>query len=266
MCSVILLRRPGHAWPLIVAANRDEMNDRPWLPPGRHWPDRPEVVAGKDELADGSWCGLNDSGVLAAVLNREGTLGPAAGKRSRGELVLEALDHADAPVEALSDLDTRAYRPFNLLLADNRDAWLLEHAGEAGRTRVRVTPISEGVSMITARGLNALDCPRTRRYRPLFAAAPAPDPETERWAEWEMLLASRVSGAGDDPREAMCIVTPPVGGKGGFETTSSSIIALPAMDRAGVLPRWRFAAGRPDEAPFLDVDLGRGSGPVSPTV
>ncbi|MDG3440110.1 NRDE family protein [Nitrospirillum amazonense] len=261
MCSVILLRRPGHAWPLIVAANRDEMNNRPWLPPARHWPDRPEVVAGKDELADGSWCGLNDTAVLAAVLNREGSLGPAAGKRSRGELVLEALDHADAPVEALSDLDTRAYRPFNLLLADNRDAWLLEHTGEAGRNRVRVTPIPEGVSMITARGLNAADCPRTRRYRPLFAAAPAPDPETDHWAEWEMLLASRVSGAGDNPREAMCIVTPQ-----GFETTSSSLIALPAMDRAGVLPRWRFAAGRPDEAPFLDVDLGRGFGPISPTV
>ncbi|TWB38148.1 NRDE family protein [Nitrospirillum pindoramense] len=261
MCSVILLRRPGHAWPLIVAANRDEMNDRPWLPPARHWPDRPEVVAGKDELADGSWCGLNDTGVLAAILNREGTLGPAAGKRSRGELVLEALDHADAPMEALSDLDTRAYRPFNLLLADNRDAWLLEHTGEAGRTRVRVTPIPEGVSMITARGLNAADCPRTRRYRPLFAAAPAPDPETVAssgsWGpEWEMLLASRISGDGDDPREAMCIVVPPIEGRGSFQTTSSSLIALPAMDRPGVPPRWRFAAGRPDLVPFQDLDLG----------
>ena len=29
-------------------------------------------------------------------LNRKGTLGPATGKRSRGELVLEALDHAEA--------------------------------------------------------------------------------------------------------------------------------------------------------------------------
>ncbi|MDE1148781.1 MAG: NRDE family protein [Azospirillaceae bacterium] len=253
MCSVIILRRPGHAWPLIVAANRDEMNTRPWTPPGRHWPDRPEVVAGRDDLADGSWLGLNDTGVLAAVLNREGTLGPADGMRSRGELVLEALDHADAPLEALSDLDTRAYRPFNLLIADNRDAWLLEHTGAPGRNRVTVTPIPEGVSMITGHGLNAATCPRTRRYRPLFAAAPAPDPEKEgAWgAEWEMLLASRVSGADGDPREALCIVT-----EQGFQTTSGSLIALPAMDRAGVKPRWRFAAGRPDQAPFQDIDLG----------
>src|ERR671934_2012679 len=96
MCSVVILRRPGHDWPVLLAANRDEMNDRPWLPPGRHWPERPWVVAGLDQQAGGSWLGLNDHGLLAGVMNRAGSLGPAAGKRSRGELVLEALDHADA--------------------------------------------------------------------------------------------------------------------------------------------------------------------------
>ena len=51
-----------------LAANRDEMADRPWHPPGRHWPERPQVVAGQDQLAGGSWLGLNDAGVVAAVL------------------------------------------------------------------------------------------------------------------------------------------------------------------------------------------------------
>ena len=51
MCSVVILRRPESTWPVIFAANRDEMNDRPWLAPGRHWPDRPETVAGFDKLA-----------------------------------------------------------------------------------------------------------------------------------------------------------------------------------------------------------------------
>ena len=69
--------------------------------------------------------------MVAAVLNRVGSLGPAAGKRSRGELVLEALDHADAAAaaKALADLDPEAYRPFNLLIADARDAFWLRHAG-----------------------------------------------------------------------------------------------------------------------------------------
>ena len=43
MCTVILLHRPGHAWPVLVAANRDEMLDRAWDPPGPWWPDLPGV-------------------------------------------------------------------------------------------------------------------------------------------------------------------------------------------------------------------------------
>src|SRR5437764_11706760 len=96
MCTLVILRRPDHHWPVLIGANRDEMIDRPALPPGRHWPDRPEVVAGLDQLAGGAWLGLNDLGVAAAVLNRQGSLGPAPGPRSPGQLVLEALDHADA--------------------------------------------------------------------------------------------------------------------------------------------------------------------------
>src|SRR6266481_1460273 len=84
MCTLVILRRPEHRWPVLIGANRDEMIDRPSQPPGRHWPDRAEVVAGLDLLAGGSWLGLNDWGVAAAVLNRQGSLGPATGLRRRG--------------------------------------------------------------------------------------------------------------------------------------------------------------------------------------
>src|SRR5690242_10004918 len=156
MCTLVILRRPEHAWPVIIGANRDEMIDRPALSPGRHWPDRAEVVAGLDLFAGGSWLGVNDWGVAAAVLNRQGSLGPAAGLRSRGELVLEALDHADAvaAAAALVHLDPAAYRTFNLIVADNRDAFWLRHAGVA---RVEVHPIPDGLSLIAASDLNALD-------------------------------------------------------------------------------------------------------------
>src|SRR5215469_5884619 len=149
MCTLVILRRPGHRWPVLIGANRDEMIDRPWKPPGRHWPDRPEVVGGLDLLAGGSWLGINDWGVAAAVLNRHGSLGPAADQRSRGELVLEALDHADAvaAAEALSHLDPAAYRTFNLIIADERDGFWLRHAG---RTRVELHPLKDGLSMRAA--------------------------------------------------------------------------------------------------------------------
>ena len=100
MCTVIIHRRADHDWPLILAANRDEMIDRPWLAPARHWPDRPEITAGQDSLAGGTWIGINDHGVVAAILNGHGALGPAEGYRSRGELPLEVLDHADAAAAA----------------------------------------------------------------------------------------------------------------------------------------------------------------------
>ena len=139
MCSVIILRRPANDWPLMIGLGEltnyigDELNTRPWKPPARHWPDRPEVVAGLDELAGGSWMGVNDQGLAVCILNRFGTLGPQDGKRSRGELVLEALDHADArdAANALSRLEPSAYRTFNLVIADNRDAFWLRNTEES---------------------------------------------------------------------------------------------------------------------------------------
>ena len=116
MCTVVILRRPWHRWPLILAANRDEMRQRAWLPPARHWPDHASVVAGLDEQAGGSWLGLNDHGVVAAVLNRVGSLGPIPGKRSRGALILRALDEHDvgSATSAITALDPNDFRSFNL--------------------------------------------------------------------------------------------------------------------------------------------------------
>ena len=75
--------------------------------------------------------------MVAAVLNRRGTLGPEPGKRSRGELVLEALDHAEATraADALRALDPAAYRPFNLIVADAVDAFWIRHAGDGADPR-----------------------------------------------------------------------------------------------------------------------------------
>src|SRR3954462_3404543 len=100
MCTLVILRRPEHDWPVVIGANRDEMIDRPAKPPGRHWADRVEVVAGLDLLAGGSWLGISEGGVAAEILPRHGSLGSAGGLRSRGELVLEALAHADAAAAA----------------------------------------------------------------------------------------------------------------------------------------------------------------------
>src|SRR6185295_10992010 len=162
MCTVVILRRPGHEWPIIIAANRDEMANRPWLPPARHWPDRADVTAGIDQLAGGTWLGINDLGVVAGILNRRNSLGHDPKLRSRGELVLEALDHADATdaAAALRDLDGRSYRSFNMVVADNRDAYWIKSLGSENKGKVTAEPLPEGLSMLTSFDLNDPASPR----------------------------------------------------------------------------------------------------------
>ena len=263
MCTFVILFRPGHAWPVIVAANRDEMIARPWLPPARHWPDRPRVIAGRDALAGGTWFGLNDWGVIAGMLNRRGTLGPQAGKRSRGELPLEALDHDDArsAANALVHLEPRSYRSFNMVIADRNDAFWLRLKGEDETGNgdgmenrrlkprsVEAFPIPDGLSMITARERNDPASPRIRRYLPRFERAPPPDPGTGDWAAWQALLASREHDAQSGPRGAMTIAPDQ-----GYGTVSASLIALPA--RADVKPVWLFAPSQPEAATFAPIAL-----------
>ncbi|MBC7950776.1 MAG: NRDE family protein [Rhodospirillaceae bacterium] len=248
MCTLVILRRSQSRWPVLVAANRDEMAGRPWKAPGRHWSDRPDVIAGMDELAGGSWLGINHMGVMAAILNRVGTLGPQAGKRSRGELVLEALDHNDAldAAEALAHLDGRAYRPFNMVLADNRDAYWVRADGSA---KVQVHPIGEGLHIITALDLDDPASPRVAAYAPRFADAAVPDPDAGDWTEWAGLMAHGGTGPDGEEAAAMCFTR-----DNGFGTVSSSLIALPEMG-AEQPPQWLFAPDRPDRTGYTPVIL-----------
>jgi uncharacterized protein with NRDE domain len=252
MCTVVILRRPDHDWPVLMAANRDEMAGRPWDPPGRHWPDRENVIAGIDQLAGGTWMGLNDEGVVAGILNRKDSLGPDDLLRSRGEIVLEALDHADAAdaADALSNLDGGSYRSFNLVVADNRDAFWIRSKGAAAGGRVDVAEIPVGISMLTAFDLNDTASGRVAFHKPRFDAATAPDIDAGDWSSWHDLLASAEHGADTDSRDAMRITT-----DFGFGTLSSSLIALPSMKFPGRKPVWQFAAGAPGEAAFEAVDL-----------
>ena len=257
MCTVVILRRPRSPWPVLMAANRDEQLSRPWRPPARHWPDRADVVAGLDELAGGTWMGINDAGVVACILNRHGTLGPLVDKRSRGELVLEALDHGDArdAAKALSRIDPNAYRPFNLVIADNRDAWwlALTAVGQETGAGVRVEPIPDGFSMFTAGNRNDSNDSRIAAHLPRFEAAQVPDPETGTWDSWRALMGAGAP-PGAEATAAMSFSTDT-----GYGTSSASLLALPSVAAShGAHPKrpiWLFAAGRPESAPFQPVAL-----------
>ena len=237
MCTVVLLIRPGHDWPLVLAANRDEMLDRPWDSPAAHWTDRPNVIAGRDRLGGGTWMGINGNGVVAAVLNRPGSLGPAAGKRSRGELPLLALVHSSAneAAAAIGTLGAGAWRSFNLVVADRTGAVFVRGLGHGHPEAHSLAP---GLHMVTAHDPDDPDSPRVARHLARFRDAAPPAPGD--WRAWHQLLADQAGQPGEQLN-----VEP----RGGFGTVCSSLLAI---HRTGE-PIWLFAAGPPHEAPFKSV-------------
>lgn len=231
MCTVIILHRPGHAWPILVAANRDERLDRAWDLPAEFWPG---CIGGRDATAGGTWMAMSHQGVVAAVLNRPGSLGPDPDKRSRGELPILALKQATAAeaVARMAALDSALWRPFNMVIADSAGAWFLIGSGE-GRPVASALPA--GVSMVTAHPPNDMTSARTARHLPRFVAAEAPQPPD--WGAWPALLADSEGGS------AAALNVPPLGG---FGTVCSSLVALGASGERS----WRFAPGPPDRTEF----------------
>jgi uncharacterized protein with NRDE domain len=230
MCSIMLrISETG----MLIGANRDEMISRAWDPPAQYWPDLPGVVAGRDRTAGGTWLGMNRQGIVAAVLNRHGTLGPAANKRSRGELPLLALGETTlaAAGQKILGLDAGAYRSFNLVLADATGA-LFFRGLQSGAPLVET--LSIGTWMITSGEANERTLPRIARHLPKFTDAQA--------ESWTVLLADNT------PPDDSALNIPP---HDGFGTVSAALITLART----APPHWLFAPGPPHLAAFEPVSL-----------
>src|SRR5258708_38109805 len=65
MCLIVLAWQARADLPLVVAANRDEWRDRA-AEPAHWWPDHPELLAGRDLQAGGTWMGITRGGGFAA--------------------------------------------------------------------------------------------------------------------------------------------------------------------------------------------------------
>lgn len=250
MCTLVLLLRPDHRWPVIIGANRDELVSRAWEPPGRHWPARPAVFGGVDLERNGTWLAVNDANVTAMLLNRPVPDPLTPGFRTRGDLPLLALDHASAidAAAAVMQLDAGQWKPFNLVIADRDTAIWIRAQGTLSQHQ-----FPTGLSLLANGELNAMSHTRISTYQPLFEHAAAPDPDRDQWQEWAQLLGQTpVPGGAAD--SGMVI---PVDHRG-FGTVSSTMLAIPADP--GARPAWKFAPGSPDQSVFASVSTGN-SGP-----
>jgi uncharacterized protein with NRDE domain len=66
MCLVLFAYDPQSRHPLVVAANRDEFYARP-ARSAHFWDDPPDILAGRDLSAGGTWLGVSRSGRFATV-------------------------------------------------------------------------------------------------------------------------------------------------------------------------------------------------------
>jgi uncharacterized protein with NRDE domain len=243
VCTLVIAWQVFADTPVAVAANRDELVDRPSVPPAQ-LDDDPGIVAPRDEEAGGTWIGYNEHGVFVGITNRW-TDAELTGERSRGLLVRDALRHEsaeDAVRHVERELDGRRYEGFNLVVADAAAALFVEWDG--GR---RVWNFDPGVHVVVNVGVDGrYEIPDVRTEAAERQAANAdrvrtelqPDPgETSR--EW----LDRAAAVVGDHEYGVCIHGD------GFGTRSSSLIRLAPNGTT-----YEFADGPPCETTYEPLD------------
>jgi uncharacterized protein with NRDE domain len=144
MCLILFSYKVHPKYKLMVAANRDEFYQRPTAPI-HLWEDDPEILAGRDLEKKGTWMGVTKSGRFAALTNYRNPKETTEGKRSRGELVANALQFKGDIKEYMESLvrNNGSYPGYNLLAGDGDE---LYYYSNIGQELTKVTPGIYGVS------------------------------------------------------------------------------------------------------------------------
>lgn len=235
MCTLLILRHVHPEWPLILAANRDELFERPTLGP-QLLPGSPRIlVPGLDQVRGGTWMGVTDRGFFVGLTNQRGGNAQGPAPRSRGEVVLAALraGNIEAIERYLDMLDPSGFNPFNLLYGDAQ-ALRVAYA-RPGDAQVAREDVPEGIHVLPNDVLNAPELPKVERARMLAAEhVRRPWPQLSRALE-EVMADHHLPEQAQLPKpppgtdyslalaqefQALCIHTPYYG------TRSSALLAL----------------------------------------
>jgi uncharacterized protein with NRDE domain len=242
MCVFSVVYRVFPDCPIFVLTNRDESTARPTLSPRRFDATTPHCAhwfGGADQRAGGTWLGVNEHGLLAAVTNRKTTT-PPANPRSRGLLCRDVLERssAESALEWVrTELAVHEYAGFNLILLTSRSAFVLEHADEP-----RIHALEPGVHTIGNGHLDAADDGRVQRSQKQVEAL-ANAGQGEPWTE------------SIEQAEAICRLHAEPGVPGiclhdvDWGTIGSTIIGLPLDVSQSV---YHYAAGPPCSTAYVD--------------
>ncbi|MBT5219799.1 MAG: NRDE family protein [Woeseia sp.] len=133
MCLVVFAWQVHPKFPLVIAANRDELHSRPTQ--ALHWwADEPTLLGGRDLQAGGTWFSVARNGRIATVTNYRESHTRQSSRRSRGELVTQFLTGEKSPNDYASNIPIDNYAGFNLLVADQNELCYLSNRGDAPKT------------------------------------------------------------------------------------------------------------------------------------
>ncbi len=201
MCTLIVMRHVFPDHPLVVASNRDEQAGRASAPAAWHEEEGKRIYAPTDLVRGGTWLGVSERGLFAAITNRDETP-HQSGCASRGRLVTDALRAPNVRAAAshvAAALIEHRYNGFHLVIVDVRDAFLCvgyEH-------RVEVERMGDGISVVTGYGTTRSHVPRTveieRRFEEIVCSQ-GPTPTA--------LDALLNFHADHRPRDAACVHDP----------------------------------------------------------
>ncbi len=236
MCILAIQYKTARDAPILVAQNREESYDRPTQIP-RIQAGRPRVICGIDRKGGGTWLGVNQFGLFAAVANRPKTVIPPDA-RSRGLLCRELL-HFDNAVKAADhaakELSTGRYAGANYVVADAKSAAVI-HGGDT----VEIVELTPGLHLISQTYLDDYSDERQEFVRRLLTLQRLDS------AVAFLAVASRTFSRKPDVegRRGVTIAGPEYG------TVSSTLLSLPKKTHNSV---YHYASGSPADHPYDDL-------------
>jgi len=119
MCLIVFANNFIEDYKLVFAANRDEFYERP-SEQAEFWSEYPDLLAGKDLKAGGTWMGITKQGRFAAITNFRDLKNHKNDAPSRGNLTVDFLNNDISPEEYYNKLKPTLnnFNGFNLLLGN----------------------------------------------------------------------------------------------------------------------------------------------------
>lgn len=238
MCLIVFAWKVIPGLPLLAAGNRDEFLARP-ATAAEWWTSHPQVFAGRDLLAGGTWMGITRDGRFAAITNIRAPSETRSDAPSRGALVADYLGGSMSPAEYIAGIapDAARYNGFNLLIGNAQELLWFSNRGDGDERNGK--PLEPGIYGISNALLDS-PWPKVVRAKAQFASllcqgAPE-DTFFDMLSDTTCASDCRLPDTGVGlERERMlspiCIVSPDYG------TRVSTLVKLHADGRAALMER-----------------------------